>query len=446
MIETTLSPQHYRYSKSELKELLFDYNSHPGVLPENRPKNIEIWDETLRDGEQTPGVFLKLEDKIEIAQALNDIGTSKIAVGFPAVSPSELDIVRQINHIGLDHATILGIARPIISDIEKCLKCDLEEIVLFMPISDLHLKILNETRETQKTKIQEAVDYTRAHGLKFNWVAEDATRAHPDHLMDIFKIAIDNQAESIIIGDTVGVLQPESAIYLTKQVQQRFNLSSTPTKLGIHAHNDFGQAVANTVAAVFHGATIAHVCVNGYGERAGNAAFEEVVVNLEQNGINTGINMKELSHLSELVEQKFMLPLSAHKPIVGPNAFSHESGMHINAMLAHPIAYEPIAPKWVGQRRKIFLGKFSGSGSIINALITKLKLSNIELPKPVIQNIVQDLKNLQEQSSQDEQRQLFNQTKKLLQQLRPGIDDTDFFRIAKKHALKFLKGTWAAEK
>ncbi|TFH31222.1 MAG: homoaconitate hydratase [Promethearchaeota archaeon] len=440
---TSLKKSQYQFSKADLEELLYDYNQIPGVLPKDRPDKVSIWDETLRDGEQTPGVFLNVEEKKSIALFLDEIGTAKIAVGFPAVSPSELEIVKTINQLDLHKATVLGIARPRLSDIDACLKADLREIVIFMPISDLHLRIFKIDYAEQLEMIQDAYDYARDHGLSYNWVTEDGSRAKPDHLLKIGQLAIDNKAKSMILGDTVGILQPDSSAYLIELLKSKLNWVNSTTELGIHTHNDFGQAVANTCAAVFHGATIPHVCVNGYGERAGNAAFEEVVMNLEGMGIHTGIKLEKLTELSYLVEGIFTLPLSAHKPIVGSNAFAHESGLHINALLAHPATYEPINPAWVGQKRRIYLGKFSGSSAIINAFETKLKLSELNLPRQVIQNIVQDIKNLQEESSKEEKIVLFNQTKQLVEKLRAGISDTEFFEIAKKHAGAYLKGTWA---
>jgi isopropylmalate/homocitrate/citramalate synthase len=441
----SLKKHQYQFSKQDLKELLYDYNNVPDVLPKDRPKEVQIWDETLRDGEQTPGVFLTLEEKQKIAQFLDEIGTAKIAVGFPAVSEIELQAVKSIQNLGLQHAAVLGIARPKPSDIDACLKADLTEIVLFMPISNLHLKIMKLSQSQQLERIQVAFDYAKEHGLTFNWVCEDGSRSAPEHLLAVSQSAIDNGALSVILGDTVGILQPDTTTYLIKMLKTRLNWKNRPTKLGIHTHNDFGQAVANTCSAVFHGATLPHVCVNGYGERAGNAAFEEVVMNLEGMGIDTGIKLEKLTEISHMVEKIFTLPLSAHKPIVGSNAFSHESGLHINALLAHPATYEPINPAWVGQTRRIYLGKFSGSSAIVNALETKLKMSDLDVPKPVIREILRDVKNLQQESSKEEKMKLFNRTKQLVEKLRSGISDTEFFRIAKKYAGDYLKGTWADE-
>ncbi len=436
----------YKFTKEELRELLYDYNKEKGALPSDRPRKVSIWDETLRDGEQTPGVFLTLDEKIKIATFLDEIGTAKIAAGFPAISTSELKIVREIYNLGLSNSTILGIARPKESDINACLKCDLKEIVLFMPVSDLHLKIMNISKQQQTEMIQKAFDYAKDHGLEFNWVSEDGTRAQPEHLLNIEQLAIDNRATSVILGDTVGILQPETTIYMIERMKKELKRwDMTKTQLGIHTHNDFGQAVSNTLAAVYHGATLPHVCVNGYGERAGNASFEEVVTNLEGMGVSTGINLRKLTEMSHIVEEIFGLPLSAHKPIVGSNAFSHESGLHIHAIISHPITYEPINPALVGQTRKFYLGKFSGSSSIINAIETKLKGTNLEIPREIIKKILQDVKNLQEKSSKKDKKRKFKKVKELLRYIQSGINDEEFFAIVQKHAKKYLKNSWVYE-
>lgn len=433
----------YQFSKQELHDLLYNYNEELNGIPKNRPKCVKIWDETLRDGEQTPGIHLSMEEKAKIAVLLDELGTSRIAAGFPAVTEAELENVKYINKLSLKNATILGIARPRISDIDACIKADLQEIVIFMPTSALMLKILHETPEGALEKIGNTFDYAKKHGLRFNWVAEDGTRSQPQHLFNTFQLAIDRKAESIVLSDTVGVLQPETTALLVEKIKKDLNWRDHHTNLGIHTHNDFGQAVANTLVAVYHGATYPHVCVNGYGERAGNAAFEEVIVNLEHMGVKTGIQLNRLAELSQTVEEIFALPLSAHKPIVGENAFSHESGLHINAIISHPISYEPINPTTVGQHRTFYLGKFSGSGAIVNAMETKLKMSELEIPPEVIKQILTEVKFFHESASKKDIQNLFNQTKQLMRSIRSGVTDTEFFQIVQKYAAKYLKGTWA---
>jgi isopropylmalate/homocitrate/citramalate synthase len=160
-------------------------------------------------------------------------------------------------------------------------------------------------------------------------------------------------------------------------------------------------------------------------------------------GIKTGIQLNRLTELSQKVEEIFAFPLSAHKPIVGANAFSHESGLHINAILSHPISYEPINPTLVGQKRRFYLGKFSGSSAILDAMQSKLKINNINLPDEIIKKIVQDVKAKHEQTSKQDTQELYQQTKKLIEKVQAGITDTEFFEIINNDAGDYLKGTWA---
>lgn len=422
----------YRLSSDEAKDLLYDYNSVKGVIPASKPDKVEMWDETLRDGEQSPSVYLTQEEKIEIAHALDGIGVSVIAVGFPAVSDTEFKTVKTIAAQRFEHSSIVAIARPRESDINACLKADLDEIVLFMPVSDLMMSILKIKPEEECQMIGNMITYARDHGLKVNWVSEDSSRAKPDHLLSVYNTAVENGVARIVLSDTVGVLSPNSMAYLTDLVQNLVLKDHEEVALGIHTHNDFGLAVANTVQAVLHGATYPHTCVNGYGERAGNAAFEEVVMILERNGIATGIKLEKLYELSKMVEDHFCLPLSPHKPVVGDFSFSHESGLHVNAILSHPLSYEPINPKIVGRKRKFYLGKLSGSGAITNALVEKLKIIDMDFPSEVVREIVDRVKAKQEKAPKDKIKDIFLDIKKSLAKITSGVTDKEFYNIVQE--------------
>jgi isopropylmalate/homocitrate/citramalate synthase len=422
----------YRFSSKEVRDQLHDYNFDMGVLPEGLPEKVDIWDETLRDGEQSPGVYLTQEDKITIAKALDDIGVPLFAVGFPAVSQSELETVRAITREGYTTSKILAIARPRVGDIDACIKAEVDEIVLFMPTSQLMMNILKITPEKELEIISEMITYARDHGLVVNWVSEDASRAEWSHLEQVSKTAVESGVARIVIGDTVGVLTPASITYLVQKTREAIKGINESVGLGVHMHNDFGLAVANTVEAVLHGAQYPHTCVNGYGERAGNAAFEEVVMNLERLGIKTGIKLNKLYELSQLVEKLFCLPLNMHKPVVGPFSFSHESGLHVNAILTHPLTYEPINPKVVGRTRKFYLGKLSGSGAIINALSEKLKLINMHFPKEVLSEIVAKVKEHQEKAPKDDIRKIFERIKADLAKITSGVSDKEFYAIVRE--------------
>ncbi len=430
----------YKFTKEELEELLIDYNKI--ALKEQKvdlPSKVCIWDETLRDGEQSPAVYLTLDEKIHLAKLMDEIGVKLIAVGFPAVSKTEKKIVKAIVNENCKHATILGIARPKKEDINACIDVDLKEIVIFMPISPIFRKTLKQTPEQQLEIIEGSIHYAQDNGFKVNWVSEDGTRCDYNHLINVFKTAIKAGAERIVLGDTVGVLTPRSTSYLIKQIK---NEVIKPLKkeipMGIHTHNDFGLAVANTITGVFEGCTYPHTCINGYGERAGNAALEEVATNLERIGIKTGIDLTKLPELSEICEKYFCQPLALNKAIVGEHAFSHESGLHIAAILAHPLTYEPINPHIVGRRRKFYLGKFSGSKSILNALQKKIKVLDLDIPEEIIKRIVLEVKKKHEETSKKELRKSFKIIKQELEKVTKGVGDKEFFEIVNKYAQPYV--------
>ncbi|MHA1526770.1 MAG: LeuA family protein [Promethearchaeota archaeon] len=430
----------YKFSKEELQKLLIDYNAI--ALDELKlpvPAKACIWDETLRDGEQSPTVYLTLDEKIHLTKLMDEIGVKLIAVGFPAVSESEKKMVKTIINEGCKKASILSIARPRTSDIDACLDADAKEIVVFMPISPIFRKTLKQKPEEQIEKVKNAIHYAKDHGLKVNWVAEDGTRCDFEHLKNIFLTAIEAGAERIVLGDTVGVLTPHSTSYLIKRIKEEvINRSKKDIPIGIHTHNDFGLAVANTITGVLEGCQYPHTCINGYGERAGNAALEEVAVILERLGIKTGIKLDKLPELSEVCEKYFCKPLSQYKPIVGDYAFSHESGLHVAAILAHPLTYEPINPKMVGRRRKFYLGKFSGSKSIMHALQSKLKVLDLDIPEEIIRKIVSEVKIKHESTSKEDLRKSFQIIKDELKKITKGVTDKEYFEIVNKYAQPYV--------
>lgn len=428
----------YKFTKEELESLLVDYNKI-ALKDLDLPKKVCIWDETLRDGEQSPTVYLTLDEKIHLAKLLDEIGVKIIAVGYPAVSESEKTIVKTIVNEDCKNASIVGISRPRKEDIDACIDADLQEIVIFMPISPIFMKTLKLTEQQELDQIEKAILYAKDNGFKVNWVSEDGTRAEFEHLKNVFLTAIEAGAERIVLGDTVGVLTPHSTSYLIKKIRAEVVDSNKNSNcMGIHTHNDFGLAVANTVTGVFEGCCYPHTCINGYGERAGNAALEEVATILERIGINTGINLTKLPELSEVCERYFCKPLSQYKPIVGDYAFSHESGLHIAAILAHPLTYEPINPHMVGRRRTFYLGKFSGSKSITHALKQKLKVLDLDIPDEIIKKIVNEVKKKHEETSKEEIRKSFDIIKEELTKITKGVGDKEFFEIVNKYAQPYV--------
>jgi isopropylmalate/homocitrate/citramalate synthase len=428
----------YKFTTEELSELLIDYNKI-ALKDVELPEKVCIWDETLRDGEQSPTVYLTLEEKIHLAKLMDEIGVKMIAVGFPAVSDSEKRIVKTIVNEDCKNAIILGIARPKEEDINACIESDLSEIVVFMPISPIFRKTMKQSPEEQLKQIESAILYAKDNGLRVNWVSEDGTRCDFEHLKNVFQTAIHSGAERIVLGDTVGILTPQSATYLVRKIKNEVVAPiGKKIPMGIHTHNDFGLAVANTITGVIEGCQYPHTCINGYGERAGNAALEEVATILERLGINTGIDLTKLPELSEVCEKYFCKPLSQYKPIVGEYAFSHESGLHIAAILAHPLTYEPINPKMVGRRRHFYLGKFSGSKSILHALKEKIQVLDLDIPDDIIKKIVNEVKKKHEETSKEELRKSFDIIKKELKKITKGVSDKEFFEIVNKYAQPYV--------
>lgn len=325
----------------------------------HKPGDIEICDVTLRDGEQTPGVAFTAQEKIEIAQKLDEVRIDVIEAGFPVVSSAEEATVRQIAHLGLD-AQICCLARSVARDIDTALKCDVDFVSIFIATSDLHLKFkYHKTFEEATSCAIDVLDYAKDHGLRVRFAAEDGTRTDINVLKSIFKSAQDHGADYVSIADTVGILNPSTAFYLVSEIKK-----SIDTKLCIHCHNDLGLAVANTLSGAEAGAFQLHTTVNGIGERCGNASLEELLVSLRvQYGIEK-YDVSKLVELSKLVEKYTDIPIPKTKAIVGANAFAHESGIHVAAVLEEPRTYELFSPEMVGAKREIIIGKHTGSKAL----------------------------------------------------------------------------------
>lgn len=324
-------------------------------------KNIRFLDTTLRDGEQTPGVSLTPEQKLKIAEELCAIGVNVIEAGTAVASEGEREAIKLISSAGLS-AEICTFSRAKIEDIDLAVACGVDSVHLVIPVSDLHItKKLGKTREEVYAMAMESIVYAKERGLIVELSGEDASRADQQYLARLFKDGVAHGADRLCFCDTVGLLTPERTAEVIPP------LCFAP--LSIHCHNDLGLALANTLAALRSGATCAHTTINGMGERAGNVPFEEVVMALEKlYGYDTGIDKSKIYALSTLVSQLTKIPLAANKPIVGGMAFTHESGIHAHGLQRDPTTYEPMAPETVGRKRRIVLGKHSGTASVQSAL------------------------------------------------------------------------------
>lgn len=256
-------------------------------------------------------------------------------------------------------------ARGVIGDIDAVLKTDARGVAIVVPTSDLHIRHKLRRRRAEILDItKECVQYAKDHGLVVEFLAEDATRTDLEFLVDVFRRAVSAGADRICSCDTVGILTPEKSFRLSRELGSRFDVP-----IAIHCHNDFGMAVANSLEAVRGGANEIHVTVNGIGERAGNAALEEVVVDLRVlYGTRLSIKTELLHEISRLVSRLTGVWVQSHKPIVGENAFVHESGIHTHAILRHPLTYEPIPPQLVGVHRRFVVGKHAGKTGLLAAL------------------------------------------------------------------------------
>jgi len=258
-------------------------------------------------------------------------------------------------------AKVSSAARGTRNDIDAVLKSGASTISLIIPTSDLHIECrLHKTREQILQTTDDCVRYAKNHGLIVEFLAEDATRSDFDYLNKVFLKATNAGADRVVVCDTVGILTPERSADLFSKLKNKIKVP-----VGVHCHNDFGMAVANSVAALGAGAEEVHATINGLGGRAGNASLEEIVVTLKSlYKLDVNIKTELLYGTSQLVSRLTGVPVQPNKAIVGENAFTHESGIHTQGMLSNPSTYEPIAPELVGSKRRIAAGKHSGSHAI----------------------------------------------------------------------------------
>jgi len=349
---------------------------------------VEILDTTLRDGEQTPGVALSVEDKVRIAEALNDLGVDVIEAGFAITSVGERDAVRRIAALGL-RARVCSLARCRKEDIDAVIDCGVDYVHTFIATSDIHMRHkLKMTPEQVKAKAVDSIEYAKSHGLTVEFSCEDATRTELSFLKEMHIAVQEAKVDKINMPDTVGTMSPPAMEYLVQEV-----MKVTKVPLSLHCHDDFGLAVANSLAGVRYGAKQVHVCVNGLGERAGNAALEEVVLGLTAfYDIKTNVESKKIGYVSKLVSRITGFPIPDNKAIVGNNAFAHESGIHVHGVLRDPSTYEAFSPELVGMQRSIVVGKHTGAHSVKE----KLKDYGMEVTEEQLTKLVDHIKKLAE--------------------------------------------------
>lgn len=337
------------------------------------PKKVEIHDATLRDGEQTPGVVFRKDDKVRIAQKLDEVGIERIEAGMPAVSEEDFAAIKEITRLGLK-AKIYAFARAMTVDIDKAVECGCHGVVIEIPIGYPKLKYqFKWTWEDVLRKSIDCINYARKRNLHTVYFPYDTTRSREEDLTNLLTRLMEvAPPDSIGVIDTMGCALPEAVKYLVRKVKK---LTGIPVE--IHTHNDFGMGVATELAAVAAGAEVVHSCVNGLGERTGNAALEELMVGLHiLLGMKTQYRFDKLTELSDLASSLSKVTLASNKPVVGKGNYIRESGIGIDLVMTKPLAMFGTAPRLTGREAEIVLGKKSGKASITYTL-EKLGIKNV---------------------------------------------------------------------
>ena len=326
-----------------------------------------IFDTTLRDGEQTPRTSFSYEDKREIAALLDEMGTHVIEAGFPVNSDAEFEAVRDI--ADASRTTVCGLARVVEADVEAALDSGVDLVHVFASTSDVQIEdSMHTTREEVLERAVESVERVKEAGVDCMFSPMDATRTDEDYLQEVVAATADAGTDWINIPDTTGVATPTRFQQMVALVVD----AAEGAQVDVHTHDDFGLAAANALAGFEAGGAQAQVSVNGIGERAGNAAYEEVVMALESlYDVDTGIDTTKITELSRLVEERSDVPVPGNKPVVGENAFAHESGIHAAGVIENSDTFEPgvMTPEMVGATRELVLGKHTGQHSVRERLV-----------------------------------------------------------------------------
>ena len=388
-------------------------NSGSSNSGSSNSRRIIIFDTTLRDGEQTPGISMSPDQKLAIARRLDALGVDVIEAGFPVVSEGEHRAVSMIASAGLS-CEVAGLARANHRDIDAVADAGLSYVHTFIATSDIHLQHkLKMTRTEALERAVDAVSYAKSRGLKVEFSAEDATRTNRKFLGRVFSAVASAGADRLDIPDTVGYATPE---YVAQITRDTVLASSGALPVSVHCHNDFGLAVANALSGIRAGAACAHVTINGIGERAGNASLEELAMALkclshgarinDGDGLDdrdgryvsyrTGIISEQLYDVSRYVSSVVGIQVQPNKAIVGENAFGHESGIHTHGVLNNPLTYEPISPELVGRKRWLHAGKHAG----VHGMNAMLKEYGVTLDDAQSKQVLERVKSLGDQGHQ----------------------------------------------
>jgi isopropylmalate/homocitrate/citramalate synthase len=367
-------------------------------------RDVGFYDTTLRDGEQTVGVVLSPDEKLELARGLDELGIERIEAGFPRVSEDDYRAVELISNAGL-RAEVWGFSRAVAADVNALVDLGVRASVIESPISDLKLAALGVTRAQMLQRIRDAIANASEHGIRVAFFGVDSTRAQPEFFAEAYRTAVAAGAQEVVVVDTIGIATPEAAEFLVRQTREWVG-GDIPVHW--HGHNDFGLATACSVAAVKGGARWIQGTINGMGERAGNANLAEVALALRGlYGVQTKLRLDRVRAFTERLRELSRYELEPFKPVFGENLFTRESGA-VAAQFHEPEAIEPYASAVVGAKRRIVLGKKSGIDSI------RIKAEELGL-----------------ELSDEEQRRLLAEVKRRGAEKRGLVTDEEFLELAR---------------
>ena len=356
---------------------------------------VEILDTTLREGEQTPNVTFTIDEKIEIANLLDDFGVDIIEAGHPRVSKDIYRSVKAIANQGYK-AEILAHCRSILEDIDIALSCDVDWVGIFFCVSNKRVeKQFRKNIDSIINQIAGTIQYAKDHGLKVRYTPEDTVRTEYDTLIRVSKAAIDSEVDRISIADTVGAMTPLKMYEFINNIKNDLDV-----KLNIHCHNDLGMATANAIAAYEAGVDLIDVTVNGLGERVGITPLHELCLTLHSLfGIKNNWKFEILTELSQKVSRYSGLKLAKNTPIVGENAFTHNAGLHVAAVLHNPEFYEVFPAELIGKKRRFILDKMAS----IHTIKRKLEDIGVNSCDENINKILNQVKYMEKGSISDEE-------------------------------------------
>src|SRR6266481_2954696 len=337
-----------------------ELNARPEIRSAFPHSTVRFYDTTLRDGEQTVGVVLSPQRKLEIARQLDALGVSRIEAGFPRVSADDAEAIQLMLKAGL-RAELWGFSRAVQADVEELVRLGLRASVIEAPTSDIKLRAYGISRDEVLTRVHSAVSFARRSAIRVAFFAVDGTRTDPEFLKKVYLASLEAGAAEIVVVDTIGACGPEAVEYLIGQVRQWIGPG---IPIHFHGHNDFGMATACAIAAVRAGASWIQGTINGMGERAGNADLGEIALALAcLYDVKVELDLTHIREVSEFVRRASRYELEPWKPVVGANLFVRESGA-VASQFHIPEAIEPYASEIVGATRGIVLGKKSGLDSI----------------------------------------------------------------------------------